>query len=117
MFAPSPRLQSGKTPILLIAGAIALLAIIVGGQKFLASRSAPADQRSAAPRAQGAVVRTSPVTTGIIRSVFSYAGSVQATDQVSLVPKPSGIISPSRSRWAPGSVQVRFWPRWTQAPW
>src|SRR5947207_2205244 len=92
MFAPSPRLQSAKFPFLIILGAIALLAIIVGGQKFLASRSAPADQRSAAPRAQGAVVRTSPVTTGVIRSVFSYAGSVQATDQVNLVPKTSGII-------------------------
>jgi RND family efflux transporter MFP subunit len=32
------------------------------------------------------------VTTGSIRSVFSYAGAVTATDQVNLVPKTSGII-------------------------
>src|SRR5581483_2629935 len=90
MFAPSPRLQSSKLPIFAAVAASAVILFLIG-RAVIGSR-APQEARTTAPRAQAAVVRTTHVATGPIRQVFTYAGSIQAVDQVSLVPKTSGII-------------------------
>jgi len=90
MFAPSPRLQNVKLPV--IAAVIAAIVLAALGVRFFLQSRAPTETRAQAPRVQPAVVRTAPVSTGSISSVFSYAGSIQSKDQVSLVPKTSGIV-------------------------
>src|SRR3954454_11633550 len=94
MFAPTPRFQMTKLPIIVALAVLGIVGIVVGGRAYMASKSSSAADapRSTTQRSPAAVVRTAPATTGSIRSVFSYAGSIQATDQVNLVPKTSGII-------------------------
>src|SRR4051812_38065809 len=93
MSSTSPRIQSSKLP--LYAGLLAaLIFVVVAARLFLSAQSAatPA-QQSTAPRVPVAVVRTAPAVAGPVSEVFSYAGAIQATDQVSLVPRASGIVA------------------------
>src|SRR5690348_772290 len=92
MSSTSPRIESSKLP--LYAGILAaLIFAIVAARLFLTSQGAAPAPQSAAPRAPSAVVRTAPAVPGPISEVFSYAGAIQATDQVSLVPRASGIVA------------------------
>jgi membrane fusion protein (multidrug efflux system) len=79
---------------MLLAGGLivaAVGAVVVRGA--LTREATPSAQSGATTRqAQAAVVQTVPAREGAISSVFSYAGSVQAVQQVSLVPRTSGII-------------------------
>src|SRR5437016_4564576 len=85
--ALSPR-TIGLAGLLIVVTAAGLVARnVVSGQQ-----AAPAASAVAAPRAPAAVVQTAPVTRGAIRSTFSYAGNVQASQQVNVVPRTAGLV-------------------------
>src|SRR5690242_20734655 len=50
-------------------------------------------QQGGPPGGAGLVVRTVPAAQGPMSSVLTYAGSVQASQQVNIVPRTSGIIT------------------------
>jgi HlyD family secretion protein len=91
MSSLSPRIQPSRLPAIAAGLAAVVLAIVIV-RLFLLSRSAEPAQQATANRVPAAVVRTAPVVTGSITEQFSYAGAVQAADQVSLVPRTSGIV-------------------------
>src|SRR5687768_343902 len=92
MFAPSPRVVRAR-PYLIAAVALLLIAVILGGRSLMAGReTAQAPAQPAQRQAAAAVVQTAPSVSGPIRATFTYAGSVSAADQVSLVPRTSGIV-------------------------
>ncbi len=92
MFAPAPSASRAR-PFILAGAGLLLIAIVMGGRTFLASRQAAQTPAQPAQRTQpAAVVQTAQAVTGPIRASFSYAGNVQAADQVSLVPRTSGIV-------------------------
>ncbi len=93
MFAPAPN-SVRLRPFIIAGAALLLIAIILGGRQFMAGRetTAQAPAQPAQRSQPAAVVQTSQATTGPIRASFSYAGGVQASDQVSLVPRTSGIV-------------------------
>jgi RND family efflux transporter MFP subunit len=93
MFAPAPN-SARMRPFIFAAAILLLIALTIGGRMYLAGRESTA-QTPAQPTQRGqtaAVVQTTQATTGPIRASFSYAGGVQAADQVSLVPRTSGIV-------------------------
>src|SRR5207248_2562433 len=55
--------------------------------------AAQAGTGAAAGGGGGTLVQTAPASIGAISSQLSYAGGVQASQQVNVVPKTSGIIS------------------------
>ena len=91
MFAPPPALLKHRN--LLVPAGIVLAAIlaVLAGRNLMSSSSAQV-QRPAERAQPAAVVQTTPARTAPIRSVFSYAGAIQATQQVNLVPRTSGIV-------------------------
>src|SRR4051794_20051250 len=92
MFASPPNLFRVK-PFMIAATILLALAIAFAGRAFIVSRqdseAQPRTQANAAPRV---IVQTAPASVGAISSVYGYAGQVQAAQQVSVVPRTSGIV-------------------------
>ncbi|MBV9324197.1 MAG: efflux RND transporter periplasmic adaptor subunit [Chloroflexi bacterium] len=73
--------------VLVLAIAIPLAsAVLVAPQQVTAQQGGP-------PGGAGLVVRTAPASVGPISTVLSYAGAVQAGQQVNVVPRTSGIVT------------------------
>ncbi len=71
--------------------AIAIAAVVIRNTFFAAGETT--QQRAATGRGGPATaVQTTPASVGSISSVFSYAGAIQAGQQVNIVPRSPGII-------------------------
>lgn len=84
-----------KKSTLIGAGALSVVALVVPltAALVLAPQDATAQQRGPAGGQPGLAVRTTPAQLGTISNVLSYAGSVQASQQVNVAPQTSGTIS------------------------
>lgn len=91
MFAPPPDLRKHRNLIIPAAIGLAVILAALAARNLMSAPSGQV-QRPAERSQPAAVVQTTPARTAPIRSVFSYAGSVTATQQVNLVPRTSGIV-------------------------
>ena len=86
--ATIPRIVAVAGVIVVVSGAFVARSMIASQQQ-----AAPAGQtQPAGPRVQSAVVQAAPAARGQIRSVLRYAGGVQSSQQVNLVPRTNGIV-------------------------
>ena len=85
------RLTSNKPVVFSIAAILVLGAAAAAATTFPRPQAAEA-QQGGPPGGAGLVVRTAPAGVGPISSALSYAGAVQATQQVNVVARTSGII-------------------------
>ena len=76
-----------------IAVVVVLAAAIPLASAVLVQPVAVTAQQGGPPGGAGIVVRTQPVAQGPMSTVLSYAGAVQANQQVSVVPRASGIVT------------------------
>jgi multidrug efflux pump subunit AcrA (membrane-fusion protein) len=84
------RLTASKPVVFSIVGVLVLAALVpVGAALLVKPEAATAQQR---PAATGLVVRTVPVGVGPISTVLGYAGAVQSTRQVNIVPRTQGML-------------------------
>lgn len=92
MFAPTPNVLRTR-PFVIAIAALFVLGVVLVGQTVIVSRQAERAPAAPAQRQQpAAVVRTADAVVGSIRATFTYAGSIQPADQVSLVPRTAGIV-------------------------
>src|SRR5690349_24463763 len=72
--------------ILVLGTAVSLFSVFAAPQPATAQQGGP-------PGGAGLVVRTVPASQAPMSSVLGYAGAVQASQQVNIVPRASGIIT------------------------
>ncbi len=84
------RLTASKPLVFSIIAVLVLAALLPVGAAFLIKpEPVTAQQR---PAGGGLVVRTVPVGIGPISTVLGYAGAVQSTRQVNIVPRSQGML-------------------------
>jgi HlyD family secretion protein len=88
------RLTANKPVVFSLAAVLVLAAVVPAFIAFVGPSTTASAQQAGAPGGGGGglVVRTVPVATGAISSTLSYAGAVQATQQVNIVARASGTI-------------------------
>jgi multidrug efflux pump subunit AcrA (membrane-fusion protein) len=87
------RATANKPIVFSIAAILVVAAAVPLASAVLVQPQAATAQQGGPPGGAGLVVRTVPATQAPMSSMLTYAGSVQASQAVNVVPRTSGLIT------------------------